>query len=97
MLLRKNVEFYGFLEFYYYFCNQVLANRRDATLLRQIELSPSGGASMIFEGNNNSISSYSVCLKCCKLIKRVSPVNDKLMSAFRRGLNSFGETGPGTT
>ena len=37
----------------------------------------------IFEGKkNNSISSYSVCLKCCKLIKIVLLKNDKLMSAF---------------
>ena len=43
----------------------------------------SAGWDAIFEGKkNNSISSYSVCLKCCKLIKIVLLKNDKLMSAF---------------
>ena len=33
-----------------YFCNQVLANRRDTTLLRQTNLSPREGAGMILVG-----------------------------------------------
>ena len=35
-----------------YFCNQVLADRRDTTLLRQKILSPGVGAGMILVGKN---------------------------------------------
>ena len=39
-----------------YFCNQVLADRRDTTLLRQTDLSPREGAGMILVVNSKAFA-----------------------------------------
>ena len=60
--MGENLNFFAFSacksKNFLYFCNQVLADRRDTTLLRQADLSPGAGAGMTLVVNSKSIRYY---------------------------------------